>query len=88
MVWHQVVAGWPSHVASWPGGAASTDFLHRLGLLLLVWTRVLEAVGQTGIKRGRLGPFGLGFGPLSPCVKYTAVVMMILTFGQFYFVIP
>jgi hypothetical protein len=35
-----------------------------------------------------LGPFGLGFGPLGPCVKYTPVVMMILTFGQFYFVIP
>jgi hypothetical protein len=29
-----------------------------------------------------LGPFGLGFGPLGPCVKYTPVVMMILTFGQ------
>jgi hypothetical protein len=34
------------------------------------------------------GPFGLGFGPLGPCVKYTPVVMMILIFGQFYFVIP
>jgi hypothetical protein len=35
-----------------------------------------------------LGPFGLGFDPLGLYVKYTAVVMMILTFGQFYFVIP
>jgi hypothetical protein len=35
-----------------------------------------------------LGPFVLGFGPLSPCVKYTLLVLMILTFGQLYFVIP
>jgi hypothetical protein len=35
-----------------------------------------------------LGPFTMGFGPLGPCVKYTPVVMMILTFGQLYFVIP
>jgi hypothetical protein len=33
-------------------------------------------------------PFRPGFGPLDPCVKYTPVVMMILTFGQLYFVIP
>jgi hypothetical protein len=37
-VWHQLVAG-P------PGGAASTDFLHHLGLLLLVLTCVLKAAG-------------------------------------------
>jgi hypothetical protein len=35
-VWHHVVAGQPSHVADWPGGVVSTDFLHRLSLLLLV----------------------------------------------------
>jgi hypothetical protein len=35
-VWHQVVVGRPSYVAGRLGGAASTDFLHRLGLLLLV----------------------------------------------------
>jgi hypothetical protein len=34
-VWRQVVAGWPSHVADQPGGAASTDFLHKLDLLLM-----------------------------------------------------
>jgi hypothetical protein len=34
-----------------------------------------------------LGSFGLGFGPLGPCVKYAPVVMMILTFSQLYFVI-
>jgi hypothetical protein len=35
-----------------------------------------------------LGPFSLGFDALDPCVKYNPVVMMILTFGQLYFVIP
>jgi hypothetical protein len=35
-----------------------------------------------------LDHFGLGFGPLGPCVKYTPVVVMILTIGQLYFVIP
>jgi hypothetical protein len=30
----------------------------------------------------------LGSGPLGPHVKYTPVVMMILTFGQLHFVIP
>jgi hypothetical protein len=35
-VWHQVVAERPSHVAGQPGGVASTDFLHHLGLLLLM----------------------------------------------------
>jgi hypothetical protein len=35
-VTHHVVAGWPSHVAGWQCGSASTDFLHHLGLPLLV----------------------------------------------------
>jgi hypothetical protein len=35
-----------------------------------------------------LGPFGLGFGPLGSYVKYTLMVMMMLIFGQLYFVIP
>jgi hypothetical protein len=35
-----------------------------------------------------MGPFGLGFDPLGPCVKYTPVVLVTLTFGQLYFVIP
>jgi hypothetical protein len=33
-----------------------------------------------------LGPLGLGFCPLGPRVKYTTVVMLILTFGQLHFV--
>jgi hypothetical protein len=35
-----------------------------------------------------MGPFSLEFGPLGARVKYTPVVMMILTFGQLLFVIP
>jgi hypothetical protein len=35
-----------------------------------------------------LGPLSLGSGPLGPRVKYTPVVMMILTFCQLHFVIP
>jgi hypothetical protein len=35
-VWRQVLAGWLSHVAGGPGGAASTDFLHQLEHHLLV----------------------------------------------------
>jgi hypothetical protein len=31
-------------------------------------------------------PLGLGFGPLGPQVKYTLVVVLILTFGQLHFV--
>jgi hypothetical protein len=34
-VWRQVVAGRPSHVVGRLGGAASTDFFHRLRLLLM-----------------------------------------------------
>jgi hypothetical protein len=40
-------------VADQPCGSTSTDFLHRLGLPLLMSTHVLEAVGQTDIKPGR-----------------------------------
>jgi hypothetical protein len=59
-VWHQVVAGRPGHMAGQPGGMASTDFLHCLGLLLLVQTIVLRATGQTDIKHGRsAGPWAL-----------------------------
>jgi hypothetical protein len=35
-----------------------------------------------------LGPLGLGSGLLGSHIKYTPVVMMILTFGQLLFVIP
>jgi hypothetical protein len=52
-VWHQVVADRPSHVAGQLGGVAFTDFLHRLGLLLLLQTGVLEAMRQTNRKHDR-----------------------------------
>jgi hypothetical protein len=35
-VWHQVVASRPSHMSGGLGGAASIDFLRRLGLPLLI----------------------------------------------------
>jgi hypothetical protein len=35
-----------------------------------------------------LGSLGLGSSPLGPCVKYTPMVMSILTFDQLHFVIP
>jgi hypothetical protein len=45
-------------------------------------------VGHVVAPAGRpLGPPGLGFGSLGPRVKYTPVVMLILTFGQLQFVI-
>jgi hypothetical protein len=44
-----------------------------------------QGVGPVGRP---LDPLGLGSGPLGPHVKYTPVVMMILTFGQLHFVIP
>jgi hypothetical protein len=46
-VTRQVLAGRPSR-------AASTEFLHDLGLPVLMSTRVLEATCQTDIKFGRL----------------------------------
>jgi hypothetical protein len=84
LVWLQVVPDRPSYVASRLGGVATTNFLHGLGLLLLVHTRVLKATGQTDIKHGwlagrPLGPFVLGFGSLGPCVKYTLVVNFTLS---------
>jgi hypothetical protein len=46
-------------------------------------------VGQgVGLASWPLGLLGLGSGPLGPRVKYTAVVMMILTFGKLHFAIP
>jgi hypothetical protein len=43
---------------------------------------------RLGPNRLKTWPTGLGFGPLGPRVKYTPVVVMILTFGQLHFVIP
>jgi hypothetical protein len=89
-LWHQVVAGRPSRMAGRAGGAASTDFLHRLGLsssCRRLATKARAEAPQTLVDRP-LGPLGLGSGPLGPGVKYTHVVMMILIFDQLHFVIP
>jgi hypothetical protein len=61
-VTHHVVADRPSHVAGWPCGSASTDFLHRLGLPLLVETRVQKASDQTDKKPSQPAK---GFGRLA-----------------------
>jgi hypothetical protein len=61
-VTHQVVADRSSHVAGQPCGSACTDFLHCLGLPLLVHTCVHDAMGQINIK---LGQPARGFSRLS-----------------------
>jgi hypothetical protein len=85
-VTHQVVVGRPSHMAGRPIGMASTAFLHRLGLPLLVYTHAHEAVSRTDLKPGRpvghpLGPLVSGIGTLPPCVRYTP--RMTLIFVEF-----
>jgi hypothetical protein len=78
-VWHQVVVGWP-------GGAASSD-LGFSSSCRHVATKARAEPPQTLAGRP-LGPLSPMSGPLGQCVKYTPVVMMILTFGQLHFVIP
>jgi hypothetical protein len=53
LVTRQLVAGRLIHVTGHLCDLASTDFLHCLGLPLLVQIRVHEVVGQTDIKPGR-----------------------------------
>jgi hypothetical protein len=50
----------------------------RLELNYLKFSLAGQGVGPAGRP---LGPLGLGYGPLGPHVKYTPVVMMILTVG-------
>jgi hypothetical protein len=69
MVTCQVVVGRPSHVADCPMSLASADFLHRLGLPLLVLTRVHEVLVQTDIK---VGQPAVGFGrPATPWAHWS-----------------
>jgi hypothetical protein len=85
LVWHQVVVCQPSHVAGWPCGAASTDFSTDSGFsssCRRMATKARDEPPQT------LGQVGLASGALGPRVKYTHMVMMILTFDQLHFVIP
>jgi hypothetical protein len=97
LVWCQVVADRPSHMS------CRVEQSHRLYPLPWPSTPHVDTCPQSrgpnphktwpanqGVWPASrpLCPFGLGFGPLGPCVKYTPMVMMILTFGQLYFVIP
>jgi hypothetical protein len=66
----------PPHVNMWQ---------LRLGPNRLKTLPAGQGVGPTDRP---LCPLGLGSGPLGRRVKYTPVVMMILTFGQLHFVIP
>jgi hypothetical protein len=92
-VWPQVVAERPSHMAGrveWPPLTRASPpridaWQRRLGLNRLKPWPTDQGFGLSG---RHLGPLGLGFDPLGPRVKYTPVVMMILTFGQLHFVVP
>jgi hypothetical protein len=66
----------PPHVDAWEP---------RLGPNRLKPRPTCQGFGPAGRP---LGPLGMGSSPLGPHVKYTPVVMMILTFGQLHFVIP
>jgi hypothetical protein len=57
----------------------------RLGRNRLKPWPASQGVGSAGLP---LDPLSLWSGPLGPYVKYTSVVMMILTFGELHFVIP
>jgi hypothetical protein len=88
---------WSSGQATWltgrvdrpPPAQASPPLVDawqpRLGLNLLKPWLVSQGVGPAGQP---LGPLGLGSGSLGLHVKYTPMVIIILTFGQLYFVIP
>jgi hypothetical protein len=80
-----VKAEQPIHVAGQLGGVASTDSTFSSSCRHVA-TKAPTELPQTLAGQHR-GPLGLGSGPLGPYVKYTPVVMMILTFGQLHFVI-
>jgi hypothetical protein len=74
-------------VAGRPGGAASTDSGFSSSCKHVA-TKAQAEPPQTLAGQLPLGQLGLGSGPLGLRVKYTSVVMMVLTFGQLHFVIP
>jgi hypothetical protein len=94
VVTHQVVGGRPRNVAGRLGVTSSTAFAFHFScrhLSMKPQAKPTEDLAdRPGIQPASwpLGPFSLEFGPLSPRVKYTLMVMMILTFGQLHFVIP
>jgi hypothetical protein len=88
-VWHQVVAGRPTHVAGQVERPPPTFFTDSAFSSLCRRMETKARVEPPQTLAGRpLGPLGLGSGPLGPRVKYTLVVIMILTFGQLHFIIP
>jgi hypothetical protein len=76
---------WPTGQVEQPPPTFSTD--SGFSTCRRVATKAWAEPPQTLVGRP-LGPLSLGSGPLGPRVKYTPVVMMILTFGQLHFVIP
>jgi hypothetical protein len=88
-VWHQVMAGRPSHMAGRmerPPQTFSTDSSFSSSCRR-VTTKARAELPQT-LPGRPLCPLSLGSGPLGSRVKYTPVVMMILIFYQQHFVIP
>jgi hypothetical protein len=86
LIWRQVVAGRPSHMAGRLDGEPSTDSGFSFSCRHVA-TKVWAEPPQTMAGRP-LAPLSMGSSPLRPHVKYTLVVMMILTFDQLHFVIP
>jgi hypothetical protein len=99
LLWHQVEAG----AAKPRDRLARWSSIHRLSPLTRpspprvdVWQPRLGPnrlkpwpAGQgVGPASQCLGPLNPESGPLGPRVKYTPMVMMILTFGQLHFIIP
>jgi hypothetical protein len=71
----------------WPAGRVEWPPPTRASSCRSVATKARDEPPQT-LADQPLGPLSLGSGPLGPRVKYTPMVMMILTFGQLHFVIP
>jgi hypothetical protein len=83
--------GWPVNPRGWPAGWSG---LHRLSPPTRASPRVDTWQPRLGPNRLKpwpagqaVGPEGRPLCPLGPCVKYTPVVMMILSFGQLHFII-
>jgi hypothetical protein len=87
---------WPSGQATWLSGGVKLSPPTRASPPRVdVWQPRLRPNGLKPWSAGQgivqavqpLCLLGLGSGPLGPCVEYTPVVMVILTFGQLHFVI-
>jgi hypothetical protein len=87
-VTHQVVAGWPSHVAERPRGLASTDFQLRIRCYHLLETATVKSTRER-LQSGADRPGGLaGWPPLRPTDQrplHTASSCQIRSRGDTYF---